>query len=309
MLNTDPIFELADDAEAIRELVDQRLAQLVPGALVPPKKLHRAIRYSLLAPGKRVRPILALHATRAFGGTEQAALDPACAIEMVHAASLIVDDFPFMDDATERRGMPVNHRAFGMETATLASFALLNRAFSVLAEAPGLASETRIQLVRRLSSALGDCGGAIAGQEEDLEAPRGEDASIEELETMVAHKTGALFVAAVEAGALVAGASAEALTAARSFGWNFGLCFQALDDLKDRPGPASDADSENNRDSPAKLTFVSVLGVEAAWRAAQGYAWDAVGALDTVGLGGSSLAGVASNLLGVRRPGRTLSSL
>ncbi len=308
MVNETPVPELAPDARSIRRRVDQRLSQLVPAADVPPGRLHEAIRYSLLAPGKRVRPILALHAARAFGGDESAALDPACAIEMVHAASLIVDDFPFMDDASHRRGMPANHRAFGMETATLASFALLNRAFSVLAAAEGLSSEARVRLVSRLSSALGDCGGAIAGQEEDLEAPAEAGLSLERLETMVRHKTAALFVAAAESGALIGGASARQVAAAREFAWSFGLCFQALDDLKDCPGSAGDAGMDGGRDAHEKATFVSLLGVERTWLAAEEYAWSAVAALDAVGLARSSLAGLAVNLVGARPP-RALSSL
>lgn len=308
MLNEAPSPERLSDTEAIRDRVDRRLAELVPAADVPPERLHRAIRYSLLAPGKRVRPILALQAARAFGGDEALALDPACAIEMVHAASLIVDDFPFMDDASHRRGRPANHREFGMETATLASLALLNRSFGVLSQAKGLTGETRIRLVRRLSSALGDCGGAIAGQEEDLEAPEAAGLSMEELENMVVHKTAALFVAAAESGALIAGASCEGLSAAREFARNFGLCFQALDDLKDRPGQATAAGGGGD-DSHEKVTYVSLLGVDRTWRVAQDYAWRAVEALETVGLGGSTLAGLAVRLVEGRQPRRAISSL
>ncbi len=309
MLNEAPPPDPSADTEAIRERVDRRLGELVPGPTVPPERLHRAIRYSLLAPGKRVRPILALHAARAFGGDESLALDPACSIEMVHAASLIVDDFPFMDDASHRRGLPTNHREFGMETATLASFALLNRAFGVLAQAPGLTGETRIRLVRRLSSALGDCGGAIAGQEEDLEAPDAGGMSLGQLEMMVVHKTAALFVAAAEAGALIAGASREGLDAAREFARNFGLCFQALDDLKDRPGQELNAAAEGGDDAHDKVTYVSILGVDRTWRTAQTYAWRAVEALEKVGLGGSTLAGLAVTLVEARQPRRAISSL
>lgn len=306
MLSESPSSGVAAGSERIRARVDRRLSQLVPASNVPPEKLHRAIRYSLLAPGKRIRPIVAVHAARAFGGDGALALDPACAIEMVHAASLIVDDFPFMDDASQRRGMPANHLEFGMETATLASFALLNRAFGVLAQTDGLADETRLGLVRSLSSALGDCGGAIAGQEEDLAAPEESAPSLERLEIMVRHKTAALFVSAAETGALIAGTDAEGLAAARRFARYFGLCFQALDDLDDRPRP--DAGSAH-ADHHAKATFVSLLGVDGAWLAADDYAWRAVEALAEVGLGRSPLAELVSEMMGSRAPRRAISAL
>lgn len=282
---------------ALRSRIDERLAALVPAADVPPTRLHRSIRYSLLAPGKRLRPLLMLRAASAFGADESLAVDPACALEMVHAASLIVDDFPFMDDAAERRGLPANHREFGMETATLAAFALLNRAFGALAGAPGLSAEVRSSLAERLSAALGDCGGIIAGQEEDLLASSRRDPSLAHLEQMAGHKTAALFVAAAESGALIAGAASEGLEAARAFAWSFGLCFQAIDDLDDRPGPADASSWDANRDDHDKLTFVSVMGVDGTLRVAERYAAAAVEALATVGLDDSSLATMTLRLL------------
>ena len=298
------IRTLTEEADALRRLVDARLAQLVPPESVPPQKLHRAIRYSLLAPGKRLRPIITLIAARSFGGDQELALDPACAIEMVHAASLIVDDLPSMDDASERRGRPANHRAFGEDTAMLASLALLNRSFSVLAEAEGLSADVRIQLVEVLSSSLGDCGGAIAGQEEDLEAAE-TGLSVASLETMADHKTAALFVASSETGARISGASLAKIAAAREYARNFGLCFQVLDDLDDRPEPSGRVET----DLDGKPTFVSLLGVEGAWQAAESYVARAVAALETVGLGGSSLAELAKRMVETERPRRAVSAL
>jgi geranylgeranyl diphosphate synthase type II len=298
------IRDWSSDLNALRRTVDERLAQLVPAEEVPPQKLHRSIRYSLLAPGKRLRPILTLLSARSFGGAESQALDPACAIEMVHAASLIVDDLPCMDNAVERRGSPANHRSFGEDTAMLASLALLNRSFSVLAESKGLSAEVRVQLVEVLSGSLGDCGGAIAGQEEDLEAPdRG--LTITSLESMADHKTAALFVASAETGARVAGASLAQLTAAREYARNFGLCFQVLDDLADRPGTAAEGE-EDDREKP---TFVSVLGAEGAWEAAGKYAIDAITALGRVGLADSPLAELTHRLIATREPKKAVSGL
>jgi geranylgeranyl pyrophosphate synthase len=297
---TEPAPSIAsrDEITSLRARIDERLGHLVPDESTPPEKLHRAIRYSLLAPGKRVRPIVTLFSAEAFGARNpDVSLDPACAVEMVHAASLIVDDLPFMDDADERRGRASSHRAFGVQTATLASLALLNRSFGVLAGATSIDERIRTELVRILSRALGDTGGAIAGQEEDIESP-GEDFSLRELERMVRHKTSALFVASAEIGARIAEARSEVVAAARDFGRNFGLCFQVLDDLADRPtadGTAGDRTDQN------KATFVNVLGVDRAWRAAEEYAESAVAALDDVDLADSSLARLTRAMMESRR--------
>jgi len=275
------------ELESLRAKIDARLEELVPPASTPPAKLHQAIRYSLLAPGKRVRPIVTLLCADAFGCPRpEIALDPACAIEMVHAASLIVDDLPFMDDADERRGRKSSHLAFGLQTATLASLALLNRSFGVLACAGSLDDGMRSELVRLLSRALGDTSGAIAGQEEDIESPGGAF-SLSDLETMVQHKTSALFVASAEIGARIAGASPDGVEAARDFGGSFGLCFQVLDDLADRP--AADGSWGDSEDLD-KATFVNLLGVERAWKEAESYARSANSALERVGLADSPLA-------------------
>lgn len=308
MLKEKTSSERSGEAAALRERVDGRLAELVPPDSAPPERLHRAIRYSLLAPGKRIRPTLTLLATRSLGGSEEQALDAACAVEMVHAASLIVDDMPFMDDADERRGLPSAHREFGLEVATLASLALLNRAFSVLAQCSGPSAETRINLVNGLSVALGDCGGAIAGQEEDLESPAGDEVTRPELEKMVLHKTAALFVASVEFGAFVADASSEQLQSLRDFAWRFGLCFQALDDLADRPCPQA-AEVGACQDHQDKVTFVSLLGVEGAWEAAEDHARQAVEELEGIGLERSELADLTLGLVQGQRNRQALIGL
>ena len=287
-----------DDIESLRSAVNERLDELVPDEETPPEKLHKAIRYSLLAPGKRVRPVVTLLSAGTFGCRDsKVALDPACAIEMVHAASLIVDDLPFMDDADERRGRLSSHRAFGVQTATLASLALLNRSFGVLAGTDTIDDRVRAKLVQVLSQALCDTGGAIAGQEEDIESP-GEEFSLRDLETMVQHKTSALFVASAEIGARIAGAPDPLVSVARDFGSRFGLCFQALDDLADRP---SEDGSAGDREDLDKATFVNVLGVESAWQAAERYADDAITSLAKAGLSDSPLADLTGDLMKRKR--------
>ena len=129
--------ELHEEVVQLRERVNGRLDELVPPEDTPPEQLHKAIRYSLVAPGKRIRPLMTLLTATRLGADAESALDPACAIEMVHTASLIVDDMPFMDDAEMRRGRQANHRVFGQDVASLAAFDLLSRAFGVMAGAPG----------------------------------------------------------------------------------------------------------------------------------------------------------------------------
>src|SRR5262245_47318528 len=140
MLSSETLTQLA---QVLRRSVEARLDALVPPPEQPPSDLHRAMRHTLMAPGKRVRALLALFAERCFGGSANRAMSAACALEMVHAASLILDDLPAMDNASLRRGLPANHRLFGEATAILASVALLNRAFGAIAEDEGVSPEAR----------------------------------------------------------------------------------------------------------------------------------------------------------------------
>ncbi|MGD8896871.1 MAG: polyprenyl synthetase family protein, partial [Acidobacteriota bacterium] len=146
--------ELQHEVIRLRERVNERLGELVPPEDAPPEQLHKAIRYSLVAPGKRIRPLMTLLTATRLGGDVEVGLDPACAVEMIHTASLIVDDMPFMDDAEMRRGRPANHRVFGQDVAALAAFDLVSRAFGTLAGARGLDDTQRTELVRLLSEAL-----------------------------------------------------------------------------------------------------------------------------------------------------------
>ncbi|MFO8154748.1 MAG: polyprenyl synthetase family protein, partial [Thiohalospira sp.] len=150
-----------------RALIDDRLRRLLPTGPDLPATLHDALEEGLLAPGKRLRPQLTLLATAQCDGDWHAALDPACALEMVHAASLILDDLPAMDDASERRGRPALHRRFGEDGAILAAVALMNRAYAVVADCPDLTAETRLNLVRELAGTIGT-DGLVAGQWRDL---------------------------------------------------------------------------------------------------------------------------------------------
>jgi geranylgeranyl diphosphate synthase type II len=185
------------------------------------------------------------------------ALDPGCALELVHAASLVLDDLPCMDDAPLRRGEPATHRAFGEDVAVLASITLLSRAFATVASAPGLSNEQRTRLVAILAQAVGS-EGLAGGQFRDLRGGEGQDA-IRGLSEANHRKTGALFVAAIEMAGVIADASEPRIEKLRGFATELGQAFQILDDLDDgeggRDGPAEDGD---------KLTILSFLGRDGA---------------------------------------------
>ncbi|HSN55878.1 MAG TPA: polyprenyl synthetase family protein [Candidatus Sulfomarinibacteraceae bacterium] len=280
-----------DPAPALRGRIEARLAELVPPEGAHPDLLHRAMRYSLLAGGKRIRPLLTIQVATDFGASEIDALDPACAIEMVHTASLILDDMPCMDDATLRRGEPANHRVFGEDTAILAATALLNRAFGVVADGERLPAATRLDLVRLLSEAVGS-NGIIAGQLCDLRMRHGQGDDIADITQMYHQKTGALFVAALEAGARVAGVEEAWVRAVREYAVNLGLAFQILDDLLDAYGSQAEIGKDTGQDE-TKNTLVSRLGPDGARLAVCRYVRSAATALEPLGESGTPLIDLA----------------
>jgi geranylgeranyl diphosphate synthase type II len=283
------------DLERLRGRIEARLAELVPGGAEPPQFLHQAIRYSLLGGGKRIRSLLTLITTEQLGGRAEQAMDPACAIEMLHTASLIVDDLPAMDDAAVRRGRPANHRVFGEDVAMLASIELLNRAFGVVSRAPGLSPAARIELTATLSRAVGS-DGLIGGQFVDLRSTW-RSLEAKELLDMYGRKTGALFAAAAEAGARVAGAGDVAVNAVREFALRVGLSFQILDDLWDRFGTREATGKDVGQDAD-KATYVSRVGPDQARDEALQLLDTAIAALDPLGPAADGLSGFARKLVG-----------
>ncbi len=271
---------------ALRAQVEDRLRELIPSEEVPPQTLHKAIRYSVLAGGKRVRALLTIRVATDFGAPLQAALDPACAIEMIHAASLILDDLPCMDDATLRRGKQANHRVFGEDTAILAAMALLNQAFAVVADCAALDASTRLELTRLLSESVGS-NGIIAGQFRDLRMQKGRQGHAE-LTAMYAQKTGALFVAALETGARVAGLDESRLHAVREYGANLGIAFQLLDDLLDAFGSAEGTGKDVGQDDD-KANLAALLGANGTREEVTRYVESAASALEPLGDSGASL--------------------
>ncbi len=216
-----------------RQQIEACLAQAIPAAETWPRALHEAQRHALLSPGKRFRPLLTVFLTEGCGGSDkanEAAVDVGCVVEMVHAASLILDDLPCMDDADLRRNQPTTHVAFGESTAILSATALLNRSFGILSRLSPLSPEQRVELIDLLSFSVGSTG-LIAGQMADL-ANTGE-ASVTEIERVNQLKTGALFDFAADAAAILAESSAGQRAALKDFSRQIGLAFQSLDDVKD----------------------------------------------------------------------------
>jgi geranylgeranyl diphosphate synthase, type II len=255
-----------EDIRRLRILVDERLTGLVPPAQQAPAALHQSMRHSLLAPGKRVRALLLILATKHFGGSEESALASACAVEMVHAASLILDDLPAMDNATLRRGLPANHRVYGEATAILAAIALMNRAFGVIAEDRALTDAARVRLTDILSRAIGS-EGLVAGQEADIKW-QPVAATRKDVELVHMRKTAALFAASTEMGAVVAGINGADAQRMRDFGKRLGLAFQVLDDLIDVLAAREQAGKDVDRDA-GKPSMVHTIGLEEAQREAR----------------------------------------
>jgi len=273
--------DLLDQLQALRQRIDARLADYSDFSDDCPARLREAIRHSLLAPGKRLRPTLVLLAAEACGGNEEDALPAACAVEMIHAYALIHDDLPAMDDDDLRRGLPTCHRAFGEATAILAGDALQALAFEVLARyvhPPRVAAEC----CACLAAAAGAVG-MVGGQADDLEGSSA-GGTVARLEEIHRRKTGAIFLASLRLGGLVAQAESEQLAALETYGRKLGLAFQIVDDLLDIAGDESIVGKKLHKDlNRGKLTFPGLLGVEESQLRAGGLINESCAALTPFG--------------------------
>lgn len=254
-----------------RARVEARLAELVPADTLEPAAVHAAMRWSLLAGGKRFRPALVLATGEACGAPVEQLIDTACAFEMMHTYSLIHDDLPAMDDDDLRRGRPTCHVKFGEATAILAGDALQALAFQTIAEDESLAASARVHLIKELSGGAGTPHGLVGGQARDLAAEaRGGAVTGDELDHIHRRKTGALIVAAARCGALIAGAGQEELAAVTRYARELGLLFQITDDLLDVTATAKDLGKTPGKDARAqKATYVSLYGLDATRQRAQ----------------------------------------
>jgi geranylgeranyl diphosphate synthase type II len=253
-------FDFSQFLEAGRRKVEEAL----DGSLGPerPESLRDAMRYSLLAGGKRLRPILCLASCELAGGDAALALPTATALEMIHTMSLIHDDLPAMDDDDLRRGRPTNHKVFGEATAILAGDALLTRAFEMVAlRSPGVPAERLLKVVGELSLAAG-APGLVGGQIVDL-ASEGVEVDRDTLEYIHLHKTGALLQASVLTGALIGGADDDLIEALRTYSRAIGLAFQIIDDILDVTASSEVLGKTAGKDLTAdKTTYPKLLGLE-----------------------------------------------
>ncbi len=277
------------------ERIQAALERLVPAESCEPSVIHRAMRYSLFAGGKRVRPILAIAAAEALGCESDSVLAPACSLEMVHTYSLIHDDLPALDNDDLRRGRPTNHKIFGDAMAILAGDALLTIAFQVLAQAPALDVSQRLALVEELSVASGTVGGMIGGQVHDLEGEH-QAPTAGLLDKIHRAKTGALLRASVRFGAISAGQlpGTPAYESLSRYGESIGLAFQIVDDLLDIESTPEQLGKTPGKDAAQnKITFPVVYGVEASRRMAEEHLAAAHAAVDPFGEHASALRAIA----------------
>jgi len=285
--------QLSDALAAGKQRVETALDAALPHSAITPSRLHQAMRYATLGPGKRLRPFLVYQAGAIVGQTGTVLDAPACAVEMIHAYSLAHDDLPAMDDDDLRRGQPTCHRAFDEATAILVGDALQALAFRLIAAHESLSAEQRLAMIETLSAAIGSRGMA-GGQAMDL-AAIGQSISAAELEDMHVHKTGALILASLRLGALCGDpVDASAAQQLERYGRCIGLAFQVHDDILDtvgdaeRIGKASGADAL--RDKP---TYPGLMGLDQARRFAGELRDEAVSALIDFGPQADTLRALA----------------
>lgn len=279
--------------QALQEVIDGITGQ--PGC---PGGLGLAMKHAVMAGGKRLRPLLCLAAARAAGGRENDALRAGCAVELLHAYSLVHDDLPAMDDDDVRRGQPTCHRAFGEALAILAGDALLTHAFGLLADA--VPPDRAGQAVSVLATAAG-AAGMVGGQADDVDSPEGPPA-IEDVESVHMRKTGMIFGASTQLGGLAAGASRTTLEALARFGTSLGMAFQVVDDILSWEGDAVTLGRPTGSDrEQGRRTYPAVAGPQAARRRAGALVDEALGCLEIRGPQADVLMAIAG---WVRRRGK-----
>jgi geranylgeranyl diphosphate synthase, type II len=247
-----------------KKLVDEYLERLLPPPPQEPSTIHMAMRHSVFAGGKRVRPILALASGESLAGDREVLLHLGAAIEMMHTYSLIHDDLPALDNDDLRRGIPTCHKVFGEAMAILAGDALMTCCYQLLADLPKTPDSAKVQIIREIAAATGTVNGMIGGQVVDLES-EGKPVTARVLEYIHGSKTGALLRASVRCGALAAGAQAEALHALTEFGGKIGLVFQIVDDILDVTSSSEVLGKTAGKDEKSKkATYPALYGIEAS---------------------------------------------
>lgn len=289
------MFDLSGYLARNNEHLDRVLSTWL-GRPEPGDRLAEAMRYSLMAGGKRLRPNLCLAAAQAVGGNPEEALAVACALEMIHTYSLIHDDLPGMDDDDLRRGKPTCHKAFDEATAILAGDALLTMAFEVVASMPACSPELRLEVIRIISAAAG-ARGMVRGQMLDMLA-EGMALGLADLERLHRLKTGALIEASLAAGALVAGGAPAQLEAVRTYGRAIGLAFQVADDILNVEGdPAVMGKAAGTDKLRRKNSYPDLLGLEKSREFAQNLVQQAIEALAGFDSKADALRAIASYIV------------
>jgi len=276
-------FDLGAYMKVQAAAVDVALDRFLPPETQRPETLHKAMRYSVFAGGKRLRPVLVIAGAEAVGGTAERVMPTACALEMIHTYSLVHDDLPAMDNDDFRRGVPTNHKVFGEAIAILAGDALLTLAFRLVADNARTADLGAIQaVVADVAEAAGHAG-MVAGQVADLEA-EGRQVGAATLDYIHVHKTGALIRASLRVGAMLCGATAEQVRALSVAGANLGLAFQIVDDILDVVASSEELGKTAGKDQiQQKATFPAIHGIEASRARARSLIAEAEEALTAFG--------------------------
>jgi geranylgeranyl diphosphate synthase type II len=285
-------FDLNAYLKEKQTVVEAALDQFVP--LATPHTLYESMRYSLLAGGKRLRPILCLATCELAGGTTAMALPTACALEMIHTMSLIHDDLPAMDNDDYRRGRLTNHKVYGDDIAILAGDALLTYAFEVVGDrTEGVPAERVLQVLVQLARAVGG-EGLVGGQVVDLESEGKSDVSLETLNYIHLHKTATLLEVSVVSGAILAGADADAQIRLRRYAQDIGLAFQIIDDILDITSTQEELGKSIGKDIQAqKVTYPSLWGIDESRRQADRLIAEAQAQLDPFGTAAQPLRAIA----------------
>ncbi|KJH72098.1 geranylgeranyl diphosphate synthase CrtE [Aliterella atlantica] len=285
-------FNLSAYLQEQQTIVEAALDRAIP--VIYPEKIYEAMRYSLLAGGKRLRPILCLATCQMAGGNTETSLPTACALEMIHTMSLIHDDLPAMDNDDYRRGKLTNHKVYGDDIAILAGDGLLAYAFEfVAANTKNVPAERVLQVIARLGKAVG-AAGLVGGQVVDLESEAKTDVSIETLNFIHNHKTAALLEACVVCGGILAGTSAEDLQRLSRYAQNIGLAFQIIDDILDITATQEELGKTAGKDLQAqKVTYPSLWGIEESKNQAQQLISSAISQLEPFGDKATPLIAIA----------------
>ena len=290
-------FNLSDYLAQTTQLVDRALDSFLPGPRIKPSTIHKAMRYSIFAGGKRMRPALCLAAAEACGGSPELALHAACALECVHTYSLIHDDLPSMDDDDLRRGRPTSHKVFGEAVAILSGDALLTLAFEILAQSSPTRRYSVSDAIQELARASGSIG-MIAGQVADMQAEGSQQISVKQLQYIHASKTAALLSCSLRLGAMSANATPAKLQALSEFGRHVGLAFQVVDDILDVTQSSDRLGKTAGKDqAAAKATYPALMGLSRSRRQAARLTQKAFDAIKPFGAKAKALHAMADFLL------------